>query len=71
MKCPAQNEKDPRFTCKNIKTECLPLSDAIKKPIQVTWNPNEEFDPFTSIKVMMEAGTFDGARSGLSNFSIQ
>jgi hypothetical protein len=71
MKCTAENEKDPRFTCKNVRTECHPLPNATKLPVQVPWNPNEDFNPFTSIKVMMEAGTFDGAKSGLSKFSIR
>ncbi len=71
LNCHAAHQKEPRFTCKDIKTECLPLPNAKKAPIQVAWNLNEDFDPFTSVKVMMESGTFDGTRSGLSRFSIR
>jgi hypothetical protein len=71
LECNAAHQKESRFTCKDIRTECIPLPNASKEPNQVTWNPKEEFDPFTSIKVMMEAGTFDGAKSGLSKFSIR
>jgi hypothetical protein len=71
LNCYAEQQKNSRFTCKNIRTECIPLPNANKVPIQVTWNANEDFNPFTSIKVMMEAGTFNGTRSGLSKFSIR
>jgi hypothetical protein len=71
LNCDAALQKESRFTCKDIKTECVPLPNASKKPIQVAWNPKEDFDPFTSIKVMMEEGTFDGSKSGLSKFSIR
>jgi hypothetical protein len=71
LNCYTALQKESRFTCKDIKTECVPLPNASKEPIQVAWNPNEEFDPFTSIKVMMEEGTFDGSKSGLSKLSIR
>jgi hypothetical protein len=71
LNCDAAHQKESRFTCKNIMTECISLPKANKVPIQVTWNANEDFNPFTSIKVMMEAGTFNGTRSGLSKFSIR
>ncbi len=71
LNCHAAHQKEPRFTCKDIRTECLSLPNANKVPIQVIWNANEEFNPFTSIKVMMESGTFDGAKSGLNKFSIK
>jgi hypothetical protein len=71
LNCDAALQKESRFTCKDIRTECIPLPNTNKVPIEVTWNFNEEFDPFTSIKVMMEPGTFDGARSGLNKFSIR
>jgi len=71
LNCDAARQKESRFTCKNIMTECISLPNANKVPIQVTWNPKEEFDPFTSIKIMMESRTFDGAKSGLSKFSIR
>ncbi len=71
LNCHAAHQKEPRFMCKDVRTECIPLPNANKVPIQVNWNPKEEFDPFTSTKVMMEAGTFDGTKSGLSKFSIQ
>ena len=71
LNCYTAHQKEPRFTCKDIRTECLPLPNANKVPIQVTWNPNQDFNPFTSVKVMMEAGTFEGTKSGLCKFSIR
>jgi hypothetical protein len=71
INCNAAHEIEPRFTCKDIRTDCIPLSNARKEPIQVTWNPNQDFNPFTSVKVLMEAGTFDGTKSGLCKFSIR
>ncbi len=71
LNCYAERQKKSRFSCKDIRTDCLPLANATKVPIQVTWNPNQDFNPFTSVKVMMEAGTFDGTKSGISKFSIR
>jgi hypothetical protein len=69
--CNAALQKESRFTCRDIRTECILLPNANKIPIKVDWDPKEELDPFTSIKIMMESGTFDGAKSGLSKFSIR
>jgi len=47
------------------------LPPAKKQPSQVEWNPSEDFNPFTQIKIKLVSGTFDGQRSGLRSFEIE
>jgi hypothetical protein len=58
--------------CRSVTTLCEPLPEANDKPSQIFWSLAEDtFNPFTDIKIEMKKGTFDGEKSGLSNFIIE
>jgi len=58
--------------CRSVNTKCEPLPEAKDKPSQIFWSEAEDtFNPFTEIKIEMKKGTFDGEKSGLSNFIIE
>ena len=68
---PCNNRGRFKFICKNIQTTCEDLPVAKKQPSQVEWNISEDFNPFKQIKIKMEIGTFEGAKSGLRTFDIR
>ncbi len=58
--------------CRSVKPGCEPLQEAKDKPSQIFWSlADDTFNPFTDIKIEMKKGTFDGEKSGLSNFVIE
>jgi hypothetical protein len=57
--------------CRDVETRCEKLPATKNIPSQTLWSAEESFNPFNEIKIRMEKGTFDGEKSGLSNFKMK
>ena len=58
------------FNCKVVETKCVPLKPPKKKPMQVDWTPDDNFNPFTEVRIELEEETFEGENSGLKDLLI-
>jgi hypothetical protein len=66
-----QQDRDHElFNCKVVETKCFPLKPPIKKPTQDDWTPDDNYNPFTEVRIQLEEGTFDGENSGLKELFI-
>ena len=58
------------FSVNTTKTTCQFLQRPKYPPTQIEWTSNSDFNPFTQIKVGMEANNFIGHSSGLRRFQF-